>query len=135
MLLQALHYYSDPQVVEALRCEIRWKVGRGLPLTYAGFDPSTLVYWRRRLAASARPHRINDAIDEVIAQTGVFRGRRKWALDSTILADAVATQDSVTQLIAAIRRVGRLAPGAAEAIAALLRGRLLQPGQAEDRLG
>jgi len=118
LLLQALYDYSDPQVVEALRCDIRWKVACGLPLTNAGFDPSTLVYWRKRLAASACPHRINDAIDQVIGQTGVLKGRRKRALDSTILADAVATQDTVTQLIAAIRRVGRQVPGAAAAIAA-----------------
>ncbi|WP_285702197.1 IS1182 family transposase [Actinomadura sp. NBRC 104412] len=122
LLLQALYDYSDPQVVEALRCDIRWKVACGLPLTYEGFDPSTLVYWRKRLAASARPHRIHEAIDAVIAQTGVLKGRRKRALDSTILADAVATQDTVTQLIAAIRRVGRQVPGAAEAIAAQCTG-------------
>ena len=39
-------------------------------------------------------------------------------MDSTILDDAVATQDTVTQLIAAIRRVRRDVPGAAEVIAA-----------------
>ena len=33
-------------------------------------------------------------------------------LDSTILADAVATQDTITQLVAAIRRVRRLLPAA-----------------------
>jgi hypothetical protein len=33
-------------------------------------------------------------------------------LDSTILEDAVATQDTVTQLVAAIRRVRRLVPQA-----------------------
>jgi len=43
-------------------------------------------------------------------------------VDSTILADAVATQDTVTQLIAAIRRVGRQVPGAREAIAAVCTG-------------
>ena len=35
------------------------------------------------------------------------------AVDSTILADAVATQDTITQLISAIRRVGRTVPGTA----------------------
>ena len=44
------------------------------------------------------------------------------AVDSTILADAVATQDTVTQLVAAIRRVGREVPGAAEQIAAVCTG-------------
>ena len=63
-----------------------------------GFDASTLVYWRRRLAKSERPHRINDAVKQVVEQTAILRGRRKRAVDSTILADAVATQDVVTQL-------------------------------------
>ena len=58
----------------------------------------------------------------MVAETGVLRGRRKRAVDSTILADAVATQDTITQLIAAIRRVGRVVPGAAEAIAAVCTG-------------
>jgi hypothetical protein len=38
-------------------------------------------------------------------------------LDSTVLDDAVATQDTVTQLIAAIRRVARVVPDAAAVIA------------------
>lgn len=87
-------------------------------MTYEGFDPSTLVYWRRRLANSQRPYRIKDAIDAVIEATGVLRGKRRRVFDSTILADAVSTQDTVTQLIAAIRRVGREVSGAAERIAA-----------------
>jgi IS5 family transposase len=43
-----------------------------------------------------------------------LRGRTKRALDSTVLDDAVATQDTVTQLIAAIRRVLRVVPAATE---------------------
>ena len=39
--------------------------------------------------------------------------RTRRALDSTLLDDAVATQDTVTQLISAIRRVRRLVPAAA----------------------
>jgi hypothetical protein len=42
----------------------------------------------------------------------VLTGRGRRVLDSTILEDAVATQDTVTQLVAAIRRVRRLVPGA-----------------------
>jgi hypothetical protein len=49
----------------------------------------------------------------VIAQTGVLAGRQRRALDSTLLDDAVATQDTVTQLVGAIRRVRRLVPAAA----------------------
>jgi hypothetical protein len=119
LVLQVLHDYSDSEAAEAARCDLRWKAACGFPLDHAGFDPSTLVYWRRRLARSDRPHRINDAVARVIAQTGVLNGRRRRAVDSTILADAVATQDTITQLIAAIRRVARVVPGAAGQVAAV----------------
>jgi hypothetical protein len=53
----------------------------------------------------------------VVAETGALTGKTRRALDSTILDDAVATQDTVTQLIAAIRRVRREVPGAAAVVA------------------
>jgi Transposase DDE domain len=71
-----------------------------------------LVYWRARLRASDRPRRIFEAVGQVVAATGVLGGRGRRVLDSTILEDAVATQDTVTQLVAAIRRVRRLVPKA-----------------------
>jgi hypothetical protein len=80
------------------------------------------VYWRRRIARSDRPHRINEAVKKIVEQTGVLAGRRRRAIDSTILADAVATQDTITQLISAIRRVMRQVPGAAEQVATLTSG-------------
>jgi len=122
LVLQTLHDFSDRETADAARCDLRWKVATGMALDHKGFDPSTLVYWRRRLAKSARPHRINQAVREVVEQTGILRGRRKRAVDSTILADAVATQDTITQLISAIRRVAREVPGAAERIAAVCTG-------------
>src|SRR6266568_3579930 len=111
MVLQVLHDYSDAEAAEAARCDLRWKVACGFPLDHRGFDPPTLVYWRKRLARSGRPHRINEAVRKVIVETGVLKGRRRRAVDSTILADAVATQDTITQLVAAIRRVARVVPG------------------------
>ena len=83
LVLQSLHDLSDRETAEAARCDLRWKVATGMALDDAGFDASTLVYWRRRLATSQRPHRINDAVKNVIEQTGVLRGRRKRAVDST----------------------------------------------------
>ena len=71
-------------------------------------------------ARSERPHRVNEAIRLIVEQTGVMKARR--AVDSTILADAVATQDTITQLVSAIRRVAREVPGAAEQIAAVCTG-------------
>jgi IS5 family transposase len=122
MVLQVLHDYSDSEAAEAARCDLRWKAACGFPLDHAGFDPSTLVYWRRRLAKSERPHRVSDAVATVVQETGVLKGRRRRAVDSTVLADAVAAQDTITQLIAAIRRAGRVVPGAAGQIADLCTG-------------
>jgi Transposase DDE domain/Transposase domain (DUF772) len=121
MVLQVLHDYSDAEAAEAARCDLRWKAACGFPLDHGGFDPPALVYWRRRLAGSGRPHRISGVVRQVIEQTGVVKGRRR-AVDSTILADAVATQDTIAQLVAAIRRVGQVVPGAAEHIAAVCTG-------------
>ncbi|TQC38892.1 IS1182 family transposase [Rhodococcus sp. WS4] len=122
LVLQTLYDLSDRETAEAARCDLRWKVATGMALDHKGFDPSTLVYWRKRLAKSERPQRINEAVRKVVEETGILRGRGKRAVDSTIVADAVATQDTITQLIAAIRRVGRLVPGAAEVIAAVCTG-------------
>src|SRR4030095_10036878 len=66
--------------------------------------------------------RINEAVRQVIEATGILRGRRRRGVDSTLLADAVATEDTITQLIAAVRRVARVVPGAAEQIAAVCTG-------------
>ena len=117
IMLQTLHGFSDTEAVDAVTFDLRWKAACGLPVTAGAFHPTTLTYWRRRLAASDRPNRIFDAVRAVVAQTGVLTGKTRRALDSTILDDAVATQDTVTQLIAAIRRVRRDVPGAAEVIA------------------
>jgi len=118
IVLQTLHGLSDRDAADAVTFDLRWKAACGLPVTAAAFHPTTLTYWRRRLAASERPNRIFEVVKAVIAETGVLAGKTRRALDSTILDDAVATQDTVTQLIAAIRRVRREVPGAAEIIAA-----------------
>jgi len=115
--LQALHGLSDSETVDAVTFDLRWKAACGLAITEAAFHPTTLTYWRRRLAASTAPNRIFDAVKAVVAETGAIKGKTRRALDSTILDDAVATQDTVTQLIAAIRRVRRDVPGAASVVA------------------
>src|SRR5689334_14621306 len=117
LVLQTLQDYSDAEAMDALRCDLRWKVACGLPIDHPGFHPTTLTVWRNRLRASDRAERIFEAVRAVIAETGVLQGKQRRALDSVVLDDAVATQDTVTQLIAAVRRVRREVPGAAELIA------------------
>ncbi|MGB8649284.1 MAG: IS1182 family transposase [Mycobacteriales bacterium] len=117
LVLQALFGLSDREAMRAIRTDLQWKVACGLPIGHGGFDASVLTYWRRRLLASGAPNRIFEAVREVIAQTGAVKGKTRRALDSTVLDDAVATQDTVTQLIAIIRKVRRDIPAAAEMVA------------------
>jgi hypothetical protein len=119
VVLQALHGLPDYDAAQALRCDLRWKAACGLGLLDAGFHPSLLTCFRRRLARSGDPGRLFAKVKEVVAATGVLAGKHRRALDSTVLDDAVATQDTVTQLVAAIRRVTREVPGAVEAAAAV----------------
>ncbi len=99
MVLQALEGLSDREAISALRRDIAWKVACGLRLDDEGFHPMVLVYWRGRLRASERPRRILEPVRQVVEQTGVLKGRGRRVLDSTVLEDAVATQDTVTQLV------------------------------------
>ena len=117
LVLQVLEGLSDRGTAEALTFDLRWKAACGFGLTQAAFHASTLTYWRKRLAASERPHRIMEAVFEVVTETGVLAGKRRRAVDSTVLDDAVARQDTVTQLIAAIRRFGRDVPEGATLLA------------------
>jgi transposase len=115
--LQALQGLSDSETVDAVLFDLRWKAACGLPIAAGAFHATTLTVWRRRLANSDRPDRIFEAVREVVAQTGALTGKTRRALDSAVLDDAVATQDTVIQLIGAIRRVRREVPGAGEVIA------------------
>ena len=128
-VLKELFDLTDPQTADALGFDIRWKVACGRSLTQTSFDPSTLVYWRKRIAASDRPDRVFDAVAQVIAETGMLRGRGKRCVDSTVFDDAVATQDTVTQLVAAMRKVARLVPGAKSVIERVARRDYSKPGK------
>ncbi|PPA59389.1 hypothetical protein BAW75_16425 [Micromonospora chalcea] len=70
LLLQTLQDLSDTEAMQALRCDLRWKVACGLPIDHEGFHPTTLTVWRNRLRASDRPERIFEAVRAVIARPG-----------------------------------------------------------------
>ena len=77
---------------------MRWKAAAGLGIDDGGFDASVLTLWRQRLRASGCPERIFDAVREVAAECGALSNKTMRALDSTVLFDAVATQDTVTMI-------------------------------------
>jgi hypothetical protein len=129
LVLKELYDLSDTQTADALKFDLRWKVACGRSLLQVSFDPSTLVYWRKRIAASERPDRVFDAIAQVIAETGILRGRRRRCVDSTVFDDAVATMDTVSQLVAAMRKAARTVPGAGEVIAQVCTLDYSKPGR------
>ena len=112
MVLQALEGLSDREAIGRLRCDIRWKAAAGLSLVDGGFHPTVLTLWRARLRNSEAPERIFDAVRRVVDQTGVLSGRTRRVLDSTVLDDAVVTQDTVTMITSQIGRCRRLIPQA-----------------------
>lgn len=113
LVLQALEGCSDREAAERLRCDLRWKAAAGLAVDDGGFHYSVLSLWRHRLRASGRPERVFDAVRELAASCGALSVSRRRALDSTVLYDAVATQDTYTMIAAAVRRCRRLIAEAA----------------------
>jgi IS5 family transposase len=110
MVLQALESLSDREATRQLATNIAWKAAAGLAITDEAFHSTVLTLWRNKLRASAAPQRIFDAVRAVITESGVLAGKTRRAIDSTVLDDAVARQDTVTMLVAQIRRARRLVP-------------------------
>lgn len=114
MVLQALEGLSDREAVRALETNIAWKAAAGLALTDEAFHSTVLVLWRNKLRDSTSPQRIFDAVRAVIDESGVIVGKARRALDSTVLDDAVARQDTIDMLVTQIRRVRKLVPALVE---------------------
>jgi hypothetical protein len=104
MLLQAYEGLSDREACDRLAFDLRWKAAAGLTVGADAFHPTVLVGMRNRLRKSDRPRRLFDDVNATARAAGLLRGRRR-VIDSTPLFDAVATQDTVIQLRAAIRKV------------------------------
>ena len=126
MVLQALEGLSDREAVRQLETNIAWKAATGLALTDEAFHSTVLVLWRNKLRTSDAPQRIFDAVRAVITESKVLAGKTRRALDSTVLDDAVARQDTITMLVTQIRRVRKLIP---ELDAVWVREHNLEPGR------
>jgi hypothetical protein len=120
MLLQAYEGLSDREACDRLAFDLRWKAAAGLTVGAAAFHPTVLVGMRNRLRKSDRPRRLFDDVNTTAAEVGLLRGRRR-VVDSTPLFDAVATQDTVIQLRAVIRKVLTAADRADQAAAGAVR--------------
>ena len=114
MVLQRIEGCSDREAVDRFCFDARWKYAAGgLDFDFPGFVHTVLVDMRARLAASAAPNRIFDAVLQVAGAAGLVG--RKRVLDSTPIYDAVATMDTVTLVRSAIRGLLRAADAELEA--------------------
>src|SRR5262249_55769801 len=104
MVLQSFEGLSDREACDRLEVDLRWQAAAGVDAGYWSFHPTVLVGMRNRLRASVWPRRLFEDTKVVARATGAMRNRAR-VLDSTSVFDAVATQDTVTQLRAAIRKV------------------------------
>ncbi|MGH9083227.1 MAG: IS1182 family transposase [Thermoplasmata archaeon] len=104
MLLQSFEGLSDREATDRLEVDLRWQAACGVDVGAESFHPTNLVGQRNRLRASQRPRRLFEDTKVVAKETGAMKGRAR-VLDSTPIFDAVATEDTVTQLRAAIRKV------------------------------
>lgn len=104
MLLQAYEGLSDAEATDRLGVDLRWQAACGVDTGYVAFHPTSLVGQRNRLRASARPRRMFEDTKVIATSSGAMRNRAR-VFDSTPIYDAVATQDTVTQLRAVIRKL------------------------------
>jgi hypothetical protein len=125
MLLQAFEGLSDAEATDRLSFDLRWQAAAGVDTGYVSFHPTSLVGQRNRLRASARPRRLFEDTKVVAKETGALKSRAR-VLDSTPLYDAVATQDTVTQLRAAIRKLLAALDQAGSPLAAAVRAVLVR---------
>jgi Transposase domain (DUF772) len=110
MMLQAHEGLSDGDAVDRLARDLAWQAAAGVHIGYESFHPTVLVGMRNRLRASARPKRLLEDVVAVARDAAVMSDRVR-VVDSTPIWDAVATQDTVTQLRSAIRKVLRARTG------------------------
>lgn len=104
MVLQSFEGLSDREACDRLGADLRWQAACGVSVGAEPFHPTVLVGVRNRLRASERPRRLLEDTVALAKTAGVVTSKVR-VLDSTALYDAVATQDTVTQLRSAIRKV------------------------------
>jgi IS5 family transposase len=123
LILQAFEGLSDREATDRLGFDLRWQAAAGVPIGTAPFHPTVLVGARNRLRSSERPRRLFEDTKVIAKATGAL-GQRARVLDSTPIYDAVATEDTVTQLRAAIRKLLVVLDQRADPLAAAVRGAL-----------
>lgn len=126
ILLQFHDDVSDGEAVERTQYDLRWKVALGLPLDFPGFDPSSLVVFRKRLLEHGEERYAFERFLKVAREAGFLPDKLRQLMDSTSMKGAGATQDTYTLLRKGIRRLlkamGFAVPGKRQGLQANLQG-------------
>ena len=115
-LLQFMEKAPDRQALERLRLHLGWKHALGLAVNYAGFHPTSLVYFRQRLLEHQQ-HRIAfEALLPALEAQGLVPRRGQQRLDSTHILGLVAhlsrlevTRETIRLFLEMLERRQRLA--------------------------
>jgi len=89
-LLQMMERRPDRQAIKACQFDVRWRMALGLADDWAGLDPSTLVYFRRRLTRNHRTQVALEACLDAMRNAGYLRQRGAVRIDSTHILALVA---------------------------------------------
>jgi len=114
-LLQFMEKAPDRQALERLRLHLGWKHALALAVDYAGFHPTSLVYFRQRLLEHQQSRVVFDALLQGLEGKGLVKRRGKQRLDSTHILGLVAqmsrlerTRETVRLFLEMLERAGRL---------------------------
>ena len=105
LLLQFYDGSGDEEAVDRLRFDLRWKVALGLPLDYGGFDPTSLVVFRKRLLAHGQERYAFDRFLKVARDAGFLPEKLRQLIDSSPQKGAGAVQDTFTLLRKGVRKL------------------------------
>jgi hypothetical protein len=121
VLLQFYDDVADGEAVERTLYDLRWKVALHLPLDYAGFDPSSLSYFRKRLVDGKQERYAFDRLLKVGRAAGFIPATVTAIFDTTNTGGAGAVQDTYTLLRKGIRKLlktaGFAVPGKRQGLA------------------
>ncbi len=105
LLLQFHDDVSDEEAVQRLMFDLRWQVALNLPTDFAGFDPSSLTYFRQRLIEHKKERYAFDRFVQVGRAAGFIPDRVTVLTDTTRTKGAGAVMDTYTLLRKGIRKL------------------------------
>jgi len=89
-ILQMMERLPDRQAIMACQYDARWRLALGLSEEWAGIDPSTLVYFRRRLARNSLAKVALESGLEAMRTAGYLGRHAAVRIDSTHLLGCIA---------------------------------------------